>query len=130
MKRTVVIVDDSSFLLNMLRAFFEDVMGYEVLATGTNGVQAVDLYRRHKPDLLTLDITMPVKDGKAALSEVLAEFPAARILVISAVTGSAMLECVKAGAGGYVEKPLRFEDEEFQAEFRQSLEEIFMRGTR
>lgn len=127
MKRKVVIVDDSKFLLGMLKDFFEEgrIGEYEVVATGSNGVQAVDLYRRHKPDLLTLDITMPVKDGKAALGEILQEFPSARVLMISALTGSNVLECVKMGAKGYIEKPLRFEEEEFRADFMQTLEEIF-----
>lgn len=127
MKRKVVIIDDSKFLLGMLQDFFEGgkIGEYEVVATGSNGVQAVELYRRHKPDLLTLDVTMPVKDGKAALGEILLEFPSARVLMISALTGSNMLECVKMGAMGYIEKPLLFEDEEFCRDFKQTLEEAF-----
>jgi two-component system chemotaxis response regulator CheY len=127
MKRKVVIVDDSKFLLNALQEFFQGgVIGeYEVVATGSNGVQAVDLYRRHRPDLLTLDITMPVKDGKTALAEILREFPSARVLIISALAGSSVLECVKMGARGYIEKPLRFEDEEFRRDFEQTLAEAF-----
>lgn len=127
MKRKVIIVDDSRFLLASIREFFEGgkIGDYEVLATGTNGVQAVELYRRYQPDLLTLDITMPVKDGKEALAEILQEFPAARVLIISALTGSTVLECIKMGAKGYIEKPLRYEDEEFQKDFAQTLEEAF-----
>ena len=127
MKRKVIIVDDSKFLLASIRKFFEGgkIGDYEVLATGSNGVQAVELYRRYQPDLLTLDITMPVKDGKEALAEILQEFPSARVLIISALTGSTVLECIKMGAKGYIEKPLRFEDEEFQKDFAQTLEEAF-----
>lgn len=127
MKRKVVIVDDSKFLLVALKDYFQEgqLGEYEVVATGSNGVQAVDLYRRHRPDLLTLDITMPVKDGKAALAEILKEFPSARVLMISALTGSTMLECIKMGAKGYIEKPLRFEDEEFRKDFLATLEEVF-----
>lgn len=127
MKRKVIIVDDSRFLLASIREFFEGgkIGDYEVLATGSNGVQAVELYRRYQPDLLTLDITMPVKDGKEALAEILQEFPAARVLIISALTGSTVRECIKMGAKGYIEKPLRYEDEEFQKDFAQTLEEAF-----
>lgn len=127
MKRRVVIVEDSKFLLGRLQEFFQggEIGEYEVVATGTNGVQAVELYRRHLPDLLTLDITMPVKDGKTALAEILQEFPSARVLMISALSGSTVLECVRMGAKGFIEKPLLFDDEEFQKDFAQTLEEVF-----
>ncbi|HLP40234.1 MAG TPA: response regulator [Fibrobacteria bacterium] len=127
MKRSVVIVDDSQFLQGAIRDFFQQgqIGDYEVVAVGSNGAHAVELYRRHKPDLLTLDLTMPVKDGKTALTEIRQEFPDARILVISALSGPAVLECMKLGAKGYVEKPLLFDDEEFCKDFAQTLEEAF-----
>ncbi|MDQ2999715.1 MAG: response regulator [Fibrobacterota bacterium] len=125
MKKSVVIVDDSKFLVTMLHDFFQDAMGFDVLATGNNGIHAVDLYRKYKPDLLTLDLTMPIKDGPTALVEILGEFPEARILIISALNGSSILECIKKGARAYIEKPLRMDDEEFQKDFRLTLEEAF-----
>lgn len=125
MKKTVIIVDDSNFLVRKLQDFFQGTGEYEIVACGSNGNQAVALYREHRPDLITLDITMPVKDGRQALAEILAAFPDARALVISAVTGTAILECIKAGARGYVEKPLRFEDEDFRRDFLETLEESF-----
>lgn len=129
MKRTVIIVDDSNFLVKKLQDFFQDTLGYDVVATGSNGMQAVELYREHKPDLITLDITMPIKDGKDALAEIMAEFPEAKAMIISAVTGSTVLACIKLGAKGYVEKPLRFDDEDFQKDFRETLEEVFAAKT-
>ncbi len=127
MKRRVVIVDDSKFLVGSLQDFFQGgkIGEYEVLATGFNGIQAVELYRRFRPDLMTLDITMPVKDGKTALGEILQEFPSARVIIISALAGSNVLECIKMGAKGYIEKPLLFEDEDFRKDFAQTLEEAF-----
>jgi two-component system chemotaxis response regulator CheY len=124
-KKTVIIVDDSNFLVRKLQDFFQGTGDYEIVATGSNGNQAVELYREHRPDLITLDITMPVKDGRQALAEIMAAFPDARAIIISAVTGSTILECVKAGAKGYVEKPLRFEDEDFRKDFLDTLEEAF-----
>lgn len=125
MKKTVVIVDDSKFLLRLMQEYFQEVMDFEVVATGVNGVQGVDLYRRFQPDLICLDLTMPVKDGQTALTEILAEFPAARVLIISAVGGPSILQCMKLGAKAYLEKPFRLEDEEFRKDFRQTLLEIF-----
>jgi two-component system chemotaxis response regulator CheY len=125
MAKTVVIVDDSKFLIKQIVQFFEKNIGYQVVATGNDGDEAVDLYRKHKPDLITLDISMPNKDGQQAIKDIFAEFPKANILMISAVRGDAMLECMKMGAKGYIEKPLKFNDAEFVKDFQETVEEIF-----
>jgi two-component system, chemotaxis family, chemotaxis protein CheY len=125
MAKTVVIVDDSRFLIKQIVQFFEKNIGYQVVATGNDGDEAVDLYRKHKPDLITLDISMPNKDGQQAIKDIFAEFPKANILMISAVRGDAMLECMKMGAKGYIEKPLKFNDAEFVKDFQETVEEIF-----
>ncbi|MBD3318229.1 MAG: response regulator [Chitinivibrionales bacterium] len=124
-KRTVVIVDDSQFLIKQIVNFFEKELGFEVMATGTDGNAAVELYRKNKPDLITLDITMPNKDGMQAMQEILTEFPDARVMMISAVRGDAMLECMNMGAKGYVEKPLKFSDADFVSDFKTTVEEVF-----
>jgi two-component system chemotaxis response regulator CheY len=124
-KRTVVIVDDSKFLLRLMQEYFQEIMDFEVVATGINGIQAVDLYRTFQPDLICLDLTMPVKDGHTAMMEILAEFPEARVLIISAVGGPSILQCMKAGAKAYLEKPFRLEDDEFRKDFKLTLLEIF-----
>jgi two-component system chemotaxis response regulator CheY len=121
MERTVVIVDDSSFIADMLGDFFEDRLGFRVAAKGTNGFQAVALYRQHRPDLITIDLTMPLKDGKVALREILAEDPRARILMITSQMGPQIVEYLRLGAAGYVEKPLRFDDPGFALEFETAI---------
>jgi two-component system chemotaxis response regulator CheY len=68
---------------------------------------------------------MPVKDGQTALKEIIEEFPEARVLIISAVGGPSILQCMKAGAKAYLEKPFRLEDDEFRKDFRMTLLEIF-----
>ena len=123
MAKTVIIVDDSKFLIKQIAQFFEKNLGFQVVATGNDGNEAVELYRKHKPDLITLDITMPNKDGQEAMKEIFAEFPQASVLMISAVRGDAMLECMKMGAKGYVEKPLKFNDAEFVKDFQETVEE-------
>jgi two-component system chemotaxis response regulator CheY len=104
-------------MADLLGAFFEDRLGFRVLATGTNGMQAVSLFRQHRPDLITMDLVMPIKDGKTALQEILAEHPEARILMITSQMGPPIVECLKLGAAGYVEKPLQFDDPRFVEEF-------------
>lgn len=117
MEKTVVIIDDSPFMAAMLEAFFSETLNFRVVAVGTNGVHAVSLYKKHRPDLLTMDLTMPVKDGKTALKEIICEFPEANILMITGQLGNPIIECIKSGAAGYVEKPLRFESEDFVKSF-------------
>ena len=124
MARTVVIIDDSKFQTLQLSRFFSDVMGFQVSATGEDGEQAVELYRAHRPDLLTMDLTMPRLDGRGALEQILQEFPQANILVISAVKGPLLLDCLTLGARSYMEKPLRFDKEDFVRDFRATVEEI------
>jgi two-component system chemotaxis response regulator CheY len=117
MGRSIVIIEDSPFMADLLGAFFEDKLGFRVLATGTNGMQAVSLFKQHRPDLLTMDLVMPIKDGKTALQEILAEHPEARILMITSQMGPPIVECLKLGAAGYVEKPLQFDDARFVEDF-------------
>jgi two-component system chemotaxis response regulator CheY len=125
MGRTVLVADDSKFLISQIVNFFEKEMGYTVVGTAVDGNQAVELYKKHKPDLVTLDITMPNKDGQEAMKEIFAEFPGANILMISAVRGDAMLECMSMGAKGYIEKPLKFSNPEFVQDFKETVNEIF-----
>jgi two-component system chemotaxis response regulator CheY len=127
MANTVVIVDDSKFLIKQISEFFSTKLGFTVLAEGYDGEQAVQLYRQHKPDIITLDITMPNKDGKAALEDIMKEFPTARVMMISAVKGPAMLGCISLGAKGFVEKPLKFADEAFAADFKTTVEEVLLK---
>lgn len=121
LKRTVVIIDDSVFMAELLGSFFEETLNFRVLATGSNGMQAVSLYREYTPDLLTMDMTMPVKDGRTALVEILADFPKAKILLITSQLGPSIVECLKLGAAGYVEKPLHFESLQFIEEFKETV---------
>jgi two-component system chemotaxis response regulator CheY len=121
MSRRVVVVDDSNLLIRKLVDFFTQKMHYEVVATGHDGDEAITLYREHKPDLLTLDVTMPNKDGYAATLEIIAEFPDANILIVSAVHGEYILDCLAAGAKGYAEKPLKFHEPEFVKDFERTI---------
>ncbi|MBF0226821.1 MAG: response regulator [Desulfobacterales bacterium] len=124
MKR-IVIIDDSEFLIMQLKNFFVNELKYNVVATGIDGNDAVALYRKYRPDLITLDITMPNKTGEEAVQEIIKEFPDAKILMISAVRGESVLDCMTYGAKGYVEKPLYFSEPEFVEDFKNTLEEIF-----
>lgn len=118
---TIVTVDDSAFVTKELTRFLE-ADGHTVLANGENGYDGVELFRTHRPDLLMLDITMPNMSGRECLSLVLDESPEARVVIVSAIRERAtIVDCLAAGAKGYVEKPIRFRDEAFCEEFRKTL---------
>ncbi len=125
MGRSVVVVDDSRFLVKQISDFFEKELGFTVSAMGYDGNDAVTLYLKYRPDLITIDITMPNKTGLDAMKEIISEFPQAKVLIISAVRGESMLECMNHGAKGYIEKPLKFNDPEFVSDFKETINEIF-----
>jgi two-component system chemotaxis response regulator CheY len=103
----VLVVDDAAFMRKML----SDVLakaGHEVVGEGANGNDAVERFQELRPDIMTLDITMPEKDGLAALREILAAEPAARIVMCSALgQETKVLEAIKAGAKDFVVKPFQ-----------------------
>ncbi len=103
----VLVVDDAAFMRKMV----SDALtkgGHEVVGEGANGEEAVTQYQELKPELTTLDITMPEKDGLQALKDIMTLDPNARIIMCSALgQESKVLEAVKAGAKDFVVKPFQ-----------------------
>ncbi len=115
----VMIVDDSPILRRQLVMFFQRELQFEVVAEAQDGVEAVEKFALHRPDLVTMDMTMPRKGGLQALVEIRAHFPDARILMISAVSdGEKSREALANGAKGYIQKPLRLTDTSYKAELK------------
>ena len=79
-----MIVDDSSFMRRIIKQTLEEG-GHEVVAEVDSGLDALEKYREIKPDIVTMDITMWGKDGLEAISEIVENYPDARIIVISAL---------------------------------------------
>lgn len=125
MSKRIVIVDDSKFIVRQLMKFYREEMNYDVVATGSSGQDAIELYRSFKPDLLSLDIVMAEMTGLQAVKAIIDEFPDAVIMMVSAVRTGEMLDCITAGAKGYVEKPLQFNKAEYVKDFKDTLAEIF-----
>ncbi len=101
----VEIVDDARFMRMMLTDLLSK-NGFEVVGSAADGTEAVDTYRRTRPDLVTLDIMMPRSDGLCALEQILAEDPKARVVVVSALEQREMMErALSLGACDYVLKP-------------------------
>jgi two-component system chemotaxis response regulator CheY len=103
----VLIVDDAAFMRKVL----SDALatgGHEVVGEATNGIEAVARYQELHPDVTTLDITMPEKDGLEALREIIAADPSARVIMCSALgQESKVLESIKSGARDFVVKPFQ-----------------------
>jgi two-component system, chemotaxis family, chemotaxis protein CheY len=105
----VLVVDDAAFMRKMVSDALVKA-GHEVVGEAANGVEAVASYQALKPELTTLDITMPEKDGLAALGEIMALDPTAKVVMCSALgQESKVLESIKLGARDFVVKPFKAE---------------------
>jgi two-component system chemotaxis response regulator CheY len=105
MAKRLLIVDDALIMRKRIKDIAEGV-GWEVAGEAANGEEAVELYRKESPDLVTLDIVMPKMDGVTALKHVLAADPQARVVMISAVDQKDKLsECIGTGAIDFIVKP-------------------------
>jgi two-component system chemotaxis response regulator CheY len=103
----VLVVDDAAFMRKMLSDALASG-GHEVVGEASNGTQAVQQYQALHPELTTLDITMPEKDGLEALKEIIAIDPSARVVMCSALgQESKVLESIKLGAKDFVVKPFQ-----------------------
>ncbi len=117
---TVMIVDDSLLATKSLAAMLTE-MGHRVVKTVSGGGPALDAYRQCTPDLVTMDVTMPDMDGIEATRRLVAQFPDARIIMVTSHGQEGMvMKAVKAGAMGYVLKPIK----------REKLRDMINRATR
>lgn len=103
----VLVVDDAAFMRKMV----SDALvkgGHEVVGEARDGNEAVSRYQELRPEVTTLDITMPEKDGLAALQEIISLDPEARVVMCSALgQESKVLESIKIGAKDFVVKPFQ-----------------------
>jgi two-component system chemotaxis response regulator CheY len=103
----VLVVDDAAFMRKMVSDALAKA-GHEVIGEACNGVEAVESFRALKPELTTLDITMPEKDGLSALGDIMTLDPNARVIMCSALgQESKVLESIKLGAKDFVVKPFQ-----------------------
>ena len=103
----VLVVDDAAFMRKLVTDALVKA-GHEVIGEAANGIEAVASYQALKPDLATLDITMPEKDGLSALREIIELDPTARVVMCSALgQESKVLESIKLGAKDFVVKPFQ-----------------------
>ncbi|MFC7027041.1 chemotaxis protein CheY [Halomicroarcula sp. GCM10025324] len=102
----VLIADDSEFMRNLLREILEE--DHTIVGEVENGVEAVEVYKEETPDLVMMDIVMPIRDGIEATDEIKSANPNANVIMCTSVgQEEKMKEAVKAGADGYITKPFQ-----------------------
>ena len=105
MAKSVLIVDDAVFMRMKLKDILER-HGYKVVAEAQNGIEAIEKYKAERPDIVTMDITMPDMDGITALKGIKKFDPDSKIIMCSAMGQQSMvMEAIQAGALDFIVKP-------------------------
>lgn len=105
----VLVVDDAGFMRNALKLMLEK-NAFEICGEAENGKIAIEKYNELKPDIVTMDITMPEKTGIEALADIMKMDPNAKIIMVSALGQESFVrEAVLAGAKGFIVKPFKEE---------------------
>ena len=106
--KKVLICDDAAFMRMMLKDILTKDGNYEVVGEASTGNQAIEQYKVLKPDIVTMDITMPELDGIAALKAIREFDGNAKVVMCSAMGQQAMvIEAVQSGAKGFIVKPFQ-----------------------
>ena len=122
MAKRILIVDDAAFMRMMIKNIISK-NGYEVVGEAENGQVAVELYKQHKPDLVTMDITMPEMNGIEGVKAIRSIDPSANIIMCSAMGQQAMvMEAIQAGAKDFIVKPFQ------QDRILQAMERVLARA--
>ena len=101
----LMIVDDSNIMRRRIERS-QQFQELQLVGTAGNGVEALELFRKSDPDVVTMDLTMPQMDGIECIGRLVALKPAVRILVISALADKATaVEAMEKGANGFLNKP-------------------------
>ena len=106
----ILVVDDSAVMRrNIIHTLTH--AGHEIVAQASDGGQAYNLYKTNSPDLVTMDINMPEVNGLEAVKRIIADFPKAKIIMVSALDQKHMvLDALKCGAKHYIIKPINPEN--------------------
>ena len=103
----ILIVDDAAFMRMMIKDILEK-NGFEIVGEANNGIKAVELYKKEKPDIVTMDITMPDMDGIEAVKAIKEFDSAAKVIMCSAMGQQTMvMDAIRAGARDFIVKPFQ-----------------------
>ncbi len=117
----ILIVDDSMTSKKFLRTMLERA-GCEIIGEASDGQEGIDKYKELKPDVVTMDITMPIKNGIEALQEIMQYDSNAKVVMVTAAgQNTNMVEALKLGAADFIQKP--FEIDQISAVIKKVLDE-------
>jgi two-component system, chemotaxis family, chemotaxis protein CheY len=106
MKTPIILVVDDAFFMRRLLGDIIKEAGYTEVLFAEDGFQAIDAANSMKPDIVTLDISMPGMDGLEVIGKLLSVSPLSKIIMVSAVTGQTIMnEAIKNGAVDFLKKP-------------------------
>lgn len=101
----LMIVDDSTIIRNRIKRAYNNAQ-FELVGTAKNGIEALEIFERHHPDVITMDLTMAGMDGLECIARIIALDPDTQILVISAMSDKATgIRALELGAQGFICKP-------------------------
>ena len=105
---TILVGDDSILARKQLKDIITKYTDDPVFIDASNGQEAIDKYKETHPDLVFLDIVLPIKDGIAAVNEIISADPSAKIVIVSSVgTQEQLKRAIEAGAKDFIQKPIR-----------------------
>ena len=105
---TILVGDDSILARKQLKDIITKYTDDPVFIDASNGQEAIDKYKETHPDLVFLDIVMPIKDGIAAVNDIISADPSAKIVIVSSVgTQEQLKRAIEAGAKDFIQKPIR-----------------------
>ena len=103
----VLVVDDAVFMRNTIKEIFSS-NEFEIVGEASNGIEAVEKFKDLSPDLVTMDIVMPFKNGIQATRDILALDPKATVVICSALGQEALVtDAIEAGAVDFIVKPFQ-----------------------
>jgi two-component system chemotaxis response regulator CheY len=123
MSRKVLVVDDSISIARQLTKMVEGFGGYEVVGHAKNGAEAVKLFKTLQPDVVLMDIVMPMMDGIQSLRTLMRLDPEAKVVVISSMggVGQKVEEAIRLGARSVISKP--FEEQKVHSVLQRVFEQ-------
>ncbi|MFW5962686.1 MAG: response regulator [bacterium] len=105
MNKTVLVVEDAVFSKKLLIGVLEEA-GFKVIGEAEDGKKAVELYKKFQPDIVTMDINMPIMDGIESLKKIIEFNAKANVIIVSALGQSSKItEAIKNGATNFIIKP-------------------------
>ena len=103
----ILVADDASFMRQMIREIVEGE-GHQVVAEASDGIEAIEQFKKHHPDVVTMDIVMPRRSGIDAVKGIIEIDPGARVVMCSALGQETLVqEALQAGARDFIVKPFK-----------------------